>query len=101
MRNRLLALSLLVIALLWAYSRNRLTQEEHEALRRQKAEKNAQDNLQFMEFLDDYYPDEPRSDEEEKRFQEWLAQQEAADAQEHIFTEANFEIWKAEKSIAL
>lgn len=100
MTKRLLALSLFVIILFWAYSKNRLTQEEHQAIQRKKNKVAATEGLQYQEFLNDYYQEEPRNEEEEKRFQKWLVAQEAETAAEHILTSANFEIWKIDKKEA-
>jgi len=76
MTKRLLALSLLVIALLWAYSRNRLTQEEHEAQKRAEAAHN----------LAEYYRKHPSRKEEhdanEHDWDTWYTGEESADFRE-------------------
>lgn len=62
MTKRLLALSLFVIMLLFAYSKNRLTDAEHQARKEAEAARN----------LAEYYRKHPsRKEEHEKSQQEW------------------------------
>jgi|GEM_PF-2726236 len=70
MTKRLLALSLLVIALLWAYSRNRLTYEQYEALRKnEEKERDAE-----------YYRKHPsrlsQKEERDREYEEWMQSEE-------------------------
>ncbi|MDX1992362.1 MAG: hypothetical protein SF029_08235 [bacterium] len=78
--SRLLALSLLVIALLWAYSRNRMTREEHEAVKQAEAARN------LAEY---YYRHPSRKAEHEASERDWDAWYNSEDS-------ADFRKWEAD-----
>ncbi|MDX1992363.1 MAG: hypothetical protein SF029_08240 [bacterium] len=83
--SRLLALSLLAIALLWAYSRNRMTRDEVEALQKQEA------RVREAEYYRKHPSRKAAKEERDREYDEWMnsleGQQIAAMTARYLTTE--------------